>query len=219
MTLEPPPLLDPAPYPCQPSSSAEAHEAIASALSQRPHVVLDGAVASPLLRALRQRVLSLPPPAFHPAGVGRKSDHGLQPHLRSDRIHWLDARAPDEALWLAWADGLRQHLNRSLFLGLADYEAHFAHYAPGQRYGRHLDAFRGQANRVLSTVLYLTEDWAEDDGGELLLEDGPEQRWRVSPQPGRLVVFLSEEVPHEVLSARRDRYSIAGWFRVRGAVV
>lgn len=31
---------------------------------------------------------------------------------------------------------------------------------------------------------------------------------------GTLVVFLSEEFEHEVLPAKRDRYSIAGWFRV-----
>jgi SM-20-related protein len=29
-----------------------------------------------------------------------------------------------------------------------------------------------------------------------------------------LVVFLSEEFPHEVLPTATDRYSIAGWFRV-----
>ena len=37
---------------------------------------------------------------------------------------------------------------------------------------------------------------------------------RVMPRMGKLAVFLSEEFPHEVLPARRDRYSIAGWFRV-----
>jgi len=29
-----------------------------------------------------------------------------------------------------------------------------------------------------------------------------------------LVVFLSEEFPHEVLKAKRSRFSVAGWFRV-----
>jgi SM-20-related protein len=29
-----------------------------------------------------------------------------------------------------------------------------------------------------------------------------------------VVIFLSERIPHEVLPATRDRYSIAGWFRV-----
>jgi SM-20-related protein len=35
----------------------------------------------------------------------------------------------------------------------------------------------------------------------------------VRPDAGRAVLFLSEDVPHEVLPARRTRYSIACWFR------
>jgi len=30
------------------------------------------------------------------------------------------------------------------------------------------------------------------------------------------VCFLSEEIPHEVLDAVTDRFSIAGWYRVNG---
>ncbi|WP_335340025.1 2OG-Fe(II) oxygenase [Sedimenticola selenatireducens] len=37
-------------------------------------------------------------------------------------------------------------------------------------------------------------------------------------QAGELAVFLSEEFPHEVLAADRDRYSVAGWFRVNGSI-
>ena len=37
---------------------------------------------------------------------------------------------------------------------------------------------------------------------------------KVSPQANTLVVFMSEKFPHEVLKAKRKRYSIAGWFRV-----
>jgi hypothetical protein len=32
---------------------------------------------------------------------------------------------------------------------------------------------------------------------------------------GTLVVFLSDRFPHEVLPARRERLSLAGWFRRR----
>ena len=35
----------------------------------------------------------------------------------------------------------------------------------------------------------------------------------------RDMVFLSGEVPHEVLPATRDRLSLAGWFRRRGGVL
>jgi SM-20-related protein len=30
------------------------------------------------------------------------------------------------------------------------------------------------------------------------------------------MIFLSDTFPHEVLTSRSDRYSIAGWYRVNG---
>jgi SM-20-related protein len=41
---------------------------------------------------------------------------------------------------------------------------------------------------------------------------------KVLPSFGTIVVFLSEEFPHEVLPAKRDRYSIAGWFRLNNSI-
>lgn len=111
----------------------------------------------------------------------------------------------------------RRGLNERLFLGLDFYEAHYAHYAPGAAYARHRDAFVGQRNRIVSTVLYLNRDWQEADGGQLLVYDEAAATVleRVQPRGGTLMVFLSERLPHEVLPARRSRYSIAGWFRQR----
>ena len=40
----------------------------------------------------------------------------------------------------------------------------------------------------------------------------------VTPNFGTIVVFLSEEFPHEVLPALRDRYAIAGWFRLNTSI-
>ena len=109
-----------------------------------------------------------------------------------------------------------------MFIGLFDYEIHFAHYPVGAFYKKHLDAFRcnrqqGQSNRVLSTVLYLNHAWQLGDGGELLLyaeDDDNKVLETILPECGRLVIFLSEKLPHEVLPAKRERKSIAGWFRV-----
>jgi SM-20-related protein len=33
-----------------------------------------------------------------------------------------------------------------------------------------------------------------------------------------MVLFLSEEIPHEVLPAHTDRASIAGWFRLNTSI-
>ena len=198
-------------------------EHIVHQLSTCGYAVCDQAIPNDLLQALYQRVHALPNDAFHTAGVGRADNHNVQTTYRNDRIHWLQPDDATESRWLAWTEQLRRHINQHLFMGLDYYEAHFAHYAPGQFYKRHVDAFRGQANRVLSTVLYLNPSWNEQDGGELLLfptdSDHPEVAVRVTPNAARLVVFLSEDLPHEVLPALRDRYSIAGWFRVRSQTV
>ncbi|MGY6554054.1 MAG: 2OG-Fe(II) oxygenase [Wenzhouxiangella sp.] len=158
--------------------------------------------------------------ALSRAGVGREGDFQIDGSVRRDRILWLDRQRSAPARFLALAEALRQALNQRLFLGLFEFEAHFAHYPPGAFYKRHVDSFRGAANRVLSTVTYLNTDWLPGDGGELVLyaEDSDEVVAEIAPLAGRMVIFLSEELPHEVLPARRDRYSIAGWFRLNASV-
>ena len=158
--------------------------------------------------------------AYRRAGVGRDREYRLSGKVRGDGIHWLRRDQWLEAGYLDWMETMRLELNRRLFLGLFDYEAHFALYRPGAFYRRHLDAFRGQSNRRVSTVLYLNSDWSEHDGGELLIypEHGDSAIERVLPNHGVMLVFLSEQVPHEVLPARRDRFSIAGWFRINASL-
>ncbi|MGB0443129.1 MAG: 2OG-Fe(II) oxygenase, partial [Pseudohongiellaceae bacterium] len=107
-----------------------------------------------------------------------------------------------------------------LFLGLFSFESHFSHYQSGDFYRKHLDAFKGEANRVLSLVTYLNRGWEPDQGGELVIyspEDGTELV-KVTPMFATLVLFLSEEFNHEVLSTSRNRYSVAGWFRLNGSI-
>jgi SM-20-related protein len=62
----------------------------------------------------------------------------------------------------------------------------------------------------------LNETWnAKSDGGALVMyDDNNNFVQKVLPEANTLVVFLSEKFPHEVLTAKRKRYSIAGWFRV-----
>jgi SM-20-related protein len=39
----------------------------------------------------------------------------------------------------------------------------------------------------------------------------------IKPDAGTLVIFLSDEFPHEVMTVFKDRYSIAGWFRINNS--
>ena len=154
--------------------------------------------------------------ALDAAGVGRGQAHVLRRDIRGDAIRWLDRESPAQRRYLEAMSELQDQLNRSLFLGLFEYEAHFAHYPPGAFYQKHLDSFRGRANRVVSTVGYLNPDWPVDGGGEMVLfaADDPEREVaRVRPAAGTFACFLSDTIPHAVLPTRLPRASIAGWFR------
>ncbi|WP_249976048.1 2OG-Fe(II) oxygenase [Vreelandella olivaria] len=150
------------------------------------------------------------------AGIGRGQHHHLRKDIRGDAIHWLDRESDAQRRYLDAMANLQQALNQALFLGLFEYEAHFAHYPPGAFYQRHLDSFRGRANRVISTVGYLNPHWPSDGGGEMVIyhpDDPSREIARVVPEAGTFACFLSETIPHEVLPTRCPRASIAGWFR------
>tara|TARA_R110002110_G_scaffold322294_1_gene534689 strand:- start:90 stop:755 length:666 start_codon:yes stop_codon:yes gene_type:complete len=190
-------------------------ESIASGLEERGVVILPGVVPLDITSSLQQEFSRLGAPAFKRAGIGRGQAQSVNGFVRRDRIHWIDESSQYSSVWLDWADALRLYLNRRLFLGLFSFESHFAVYEPGAFYKRHIDAFRGEANRVLSVVVYLNQGWAPDQGGELVIyEDDGDHSVKVTPEMGTLVVFLSEEFPHEVLPATRSRYSVAGWYRL-----
>jgi len=142
-----------------------------------------------------------------PAAVGRGPAQEIREGIR-------DSAVCDR--YMAVLDSLRLAINRSLFLGLEDFEGHFAMYPPGAFYLRHLDRFRDDDRRSVSAVIYLNDEWLPEQGGQLrmYLKDGVEHD--VVPSGGCLVVFLSGEVPHEVLPATRERLSLTGWFRRRG---
>lgn len=159
---------------------------------------------------------------FRPAQIGRNQTARTEHSVRSDKIYWLDINS-DAAVtdYFQLMEDLRTQVNRQLYLGLFDFECHFARFEIGDFYKIHVDAFADQynsrGNRKLSSVLYLNEDWQPEDGGELVIyaPDSGVELTRVLPQLGTQVLFLSEEFPHEVLPARRDRYSLTGWFRTR----
>lgn len=191
-------------------------EAIARDLLAQGYSIHPGALPETLSRQLYQHLQGMPEQQFDPAGIGRDRQHTRSEAVRKDEICWITGESTAGQRWLQWAADLQTYLNRRLFLGLFSFESHFAHYGPGDYYKRHFDAFRGETNRTLSLVVYLNADWQANHGGELVLyRDADDQTGiRVIPSFGTIVTFLSEEFPHEVLPARSDRYSIAGWFRV-----
>ena len=152
-----------------------------------------------------------------PAAVGRGPSSEIREGIRGDHIQWIDpgqAEACDS--YLSLMDSLREAINRGLFLGLEDFESHFAMYPPGAFYLKHVDRFRDDDRRMVSAVVYLNDCWLPEHGGSLRMYLDNDRVYDVQPTGGCLVVFLSGEVPHEVLPATRDRLSLTGWFRRRG---
>jgi SM-20-related protein len=196
-------------------------DTIADALVECGYWIGDDALPQSVGAGLLQVFNQLQSTEFKSAGIGRQTDFQVEDTIRADKIRWITGDQPATTEFLQWMDTIKAALNRRLFMGLFDYESHFAHYPVGAFYKKHLDAFRhknGQptSNRVLSTVYYLNENWLPENGGELLIYNESDSAVveKVSPLFGRMVVFLSEKFPHEVLPAHRERKSIAGWFRV-----
>ena len=151
---------------------------------------------------------------FKRAGISNTALH-VDNDKRRDKIHWLNEDDSSQSEFLAFTSELQNHLNRELYLGINYYESHFAIYEDGDFYEKHLDAFKNSKNRVVTTVYYLNENWTDEDAGELIVYDEDnKQLATVMPEANTLVVFLSEKFPHEVLAAKRKRFSIAGWFRM-----
>jgi SM-20-related protein len=199
--------------------SEQQADRIAAALAAEGYIILDDILPDDLLALLASQAMAPTANTYKAAGVGREQGMQHNAAVRNDEISWIDSSNPAGKEYLDWMERLRSELNRRLFIGVFDYESHYAHYAPGAYYKTHLDAFKGNTNRIVTTVLYLNSNWQPENGGELVVysPDSDCILQKILPEYGRLVIFLSDKFPHEVLPANKDRYSIAGWFRVNNS--
>lgn len=192
--------------------SQELYSKITDALVQTGYIIIPHAINS----ALSKNLLNLAKKSknFKRAGISARKK--INSNRRRDKISWLEDDNGIQSKFLNFADGLKDYINRDLFMGITYFESHFALYEKGDFYETHYDAFKNSVNRVVTIVYYLNEEWREKgDGGELVIyDDNNNFITKVIPHADTMVVFLSEKFPHEVLKANRKRYSIAGWFRV-----
>jgi SM-20-related protein len=154
---------------------------------------------------------------FQAAKIG-SHDHAVSNQsIRRDQLHWLDEQAETPAIqaYFSIMKTMADTLNQQLFLGLMDFETHFALYPPGAFYKKHVDQFSNKQDRRISCVYYLNENWQASFGGELLLYDKEDNLLTsILPTANRLVCFLSD-LPHEVCETTQTRLSIAGWMKSR----
>ena len=153
--------------------------------------------------------------------ISRGNSLEIREDIRRDHILWLqpgEASTEQEA-YLAKLELLRLALNQRFFLGLFEFEGHFAIYPEGAFYKPHLDRHVGTIDRIITVILYLNENWQPGDGGELKLwttcGDKHGAFELIEPRMGTLVCFPSGDYWHEVLPAIKSRMSITGWFRQR----
>lgn len=193
-----------------------AEEVLQSGISVYP-----GALSPKLTTALREEADSLwEEDAFRFARVGAGQDKRLSPETRSDRVCWWGDGEPSQAqaAYLAFLERLRTEINQRTFLGLFDWEGHYAVYLAGTFYRRHLDVFAKAPGRQITVIAYLNQDWQPNDGGQLRLyldREDPERFVDVPPLGGTVVAFESARFYHEVLMSHSTRHSVTGWFRTR----
>lgn len=188
-------------------------ESIISQILEQGYGILDGFLSEDEIKALNQSFLAhYQAQKFRQAGISKS--HEVAKSIRGDKILWLDKTnaAGAEMVFLDRLEQFMSYVNYTCFLGLRSYEIHYASYPVGTFYKRHLDKFRNDSGRKLSFICYLNNNWQADNGGELVLYL-PDGTKTVLPLGGRLVVFESDRIEHEVLPANRERRSLTGWLR------
>lgn len=158
---------------------------------------------------------------FKKAAIGNRTNEVIAKSIRGDFILWLNEAeaAQAEKAFFSKINEFVDYLNKTCFLGILHKEFHYALYPEGTFYKRHLDTFQNDDRRKLSMVCYLNDqDWQPEYGGELVIyteENGVEIPKTIYPFPGRMVIFESQVLEHEVKPVKTERLSITGWLKTR----
>ena len=198
------------------------YETVIDGLMEHKYSIVDGFFSPEEVLGLRQSLLEkYEEDRFKKSAIGNQANEKVIGAVRGDFILWLDeANAHDaERTFFNKMQDFTQYLNRTCFMGIAQQEFHYALYPEGTFYKRHLDTFMNDSSRKLSVVCYLNdEDWKPEYGGELTLyvnENGTETSKDIYPLQGRMVVFESQVLEHEVKPVIKNRLSITGWLKTR----
>ena len=148
------------------------------------------------------------------AGIGNDAIADATQQMRGDKIYWMDKKNNNvhEDEFLNRVEDFIDHLNRTCYTGINDYEFHYAVYEQGSAYKKHKDQFKTDNNRKFSLICYLNDDWVAADGGQLVVYQNGEAQ-TISPNAQKAVFFKSDEMEHEVLLANKPRMSITGWLK------
>ncbi|WP_178991598.1 2OG-Fe(II) oxygenase [Winogradskyella schleiferi] len=194
------------------------YEKIISDISTQKYSIIDNFFTNAEVLALRESLLhKYEEDTFKKSAIGNKVNEVVKKAVRGDIILWIDERFINaaEQLFFNKINDLKDYLNRTCFLGINQKEFHYAIYPKDTFYKRHLDTFQNDDRRKLSFVCYLnSEDWKPENGGELVLYLDKEDKI-IYPFPGKIVIFESQIIEHEVKPVNTPRMSITGWLKTR----
>ncbi|EIJ38183.1 putative proline hydroxylase [Galbibacter orientalis DSM 19592] len=199
------------------------YESIIEDLLEQQYSVVDNFFSAEEVFLLRASLLDkYEEDKFKKAAIGNKFEEQIIKSIRGDFVLWIDEKNSNSAekLFFNKINSLIDYLNKTCFLGILHKEFHYAIYPEGTFYKRHLDTFQNDDRRKLSFVCYLNdENWKNENGGELVIykdENGMEVPKNLYPLPGRVVIFESQLLEHEVKTVlASERYSITGWLKTR----
>ncbi|MGK0254565.1 MAG: SM-20-related protein [Mariniflexile sp.] len=198
------------------------YEQIITDIGKQKYSIIENFFSTDDLTVLRQSILTkYEEDTFKKAAIGNRLNETIVKSIRGDVILWMDETKADtaEILFFNRINDLVGYLNKTCFLGILHKEFHYAIYPKNTYYKRHIDTFQNDDRRKLSFVCYLNEDgWLPENGGELVLyldENGQEVEKVIYPFPGRVVIFESQIIEHEVRPVIVDRLSITGWLKTR----
>lgn len=182
-------------------------------LDQHGFAIIDDAYSSEYIHQLVEECTSHLN-QFRDAAI----QNGIVSNIRSDHILWLHEELKISHQHTQTLYALAEQFNRAFYLGINNVEAHFACYNAGEFYALHRDNPQGKNGRIISAVYYLHEDWQQDWGGELRLQDKNDQWHILQPKPNRVALFQSDLI-HEVLEAKHQRLSITAWLRHNDSIL
>lgn len=200
------------------------YERIISDIASQKYSIVEDFFSKNEVQLLRQSLLQKhEEEAFKKAAIGNRLNETIEKSIRGDVILWIDETTANqtEQLFFNKMNDLIHYLNTTCFFGILHKEFHYALYPVGTFYKRHIDTFQNDDRRKLSFVCYLNEDgWLPENGGELTLylnnsQDSEITEKTIYPLPGKVVIFESQIIEHEVKLVHKERLSITGWLKTR----
>ncbi|PSG90477.1 2OG-Fe(II) oxygenase [Aurantibacter aestuarii] len=200
----------------------EQYETIIKDIATKKYSIVEDFFSAEQVATLREELLiKYEAESFKKAAIGNRVNEVVAKYIRGDVILWMDEKTANfrELPFFNKLNDLIAYLNKTCFMGILHKEFHYAIYPTGTFYKRHIDTFQNDDRRKLSFVCYLNdEDWQPENGGELVLylnENNQETEKVIYPFPGRVVIFESQIIEHEVKPVNTKRLSITGWLKTR----